>query len=34
VAGQRPLPKKMKPKFDVLSKDDMDALANYYASFK
>jgi len=33
-SGQRPLPKKMKPKFDVLSKDDMDALANYYASFK
>jgi len=33
-SGKRPLPKKMKPKFDELSKDDMDALVNYYGSFK
>jgi len=33
-SGERPLPKKMKPKFDPLSKDDLDALANYYGSFK
>jgi len=33
-SGQRPLPKKMKPKFDPLSKDDLEALANYYGSFK
>ena len=33
-SGQRPLPKKMKPKFDVLSPDDLDALANYYGSVK
>jgi len=33
-SGKRPLPKKMKPKFDELTKDDIDALANYYGSFK
>ena len=33
-SGQRPLPKKMKPKFDALTKEDMEALANYYGSFK
>ena len=33
-SGQRPLPKKMKPKFDPLSKEDLEALANYYGSFK
>jgi sulfide dehydrogenase cytochrome subunit len=33
-SGKRPLPKKMKPKFDALSKDDLEALANYYGSFK
>jgi len=33
-SGQRPLPKKMKPKFDPLTKDDLDALANYYGSIK
>jgi len=34
ASGKRPLPKKMKPKFDELSKDDFDALLNYYGSFK
>ncbi len=33
-SGQRPLPKKMKPKFDELSKDQVDALVNYFGSFK
>lgn len=33
-SGQRPLPKKMKPKFDVLTKEEMEELANYYGSFK
>jgi cytochrome subunit of sulfide dehydrogenase len=33
-SGKRPLPKKMKPKFDPLSKEDLDALAHYYGSFK
>ena len=33
-SGQRPIPKKMKPKFDELSKDDVDALVNYFGSFK
>ncbi len=33
-SGQRPLPKKMKPKFDELSADDIDALINYFGSFK
>lgn len=33
-SGQRPLPKKMKPKFDPLTKEDLDALAHYYGSFK
>ena len=31
-SGQRPTPKKMKPKFDPLSKEDLEALANYYGS--
>lgn len=34
ISGQRPLPKKMKPRFTELSKDDMDALVNYFGSFK
>lgn len=34
ASGERPLPKKMKPKFDPLSKEDKEALANYYGSFK
>jgi sulfide dehydrogenase cytochrome subunit len=33
-SGQRPMPKKMKPKFDELTKDDIDALVNYFGSFK
>ena len=33
-SGKRPLPKKMKPKFEKISKDDREALANYYGSFK
>lgn len=32
-SGQRPMPKKMKPKFDELTPDDVDALVNYYGSF-
>jgi sulfide dehydrogenase cytochrome subunit len=34
ASGERPLPKKMKPKMDKLSKDDIDALLNYYASMQ
>jgi len=33
-SGKRPIPKKMKPKFDALTKDDVDALVNYFGSFK
>ena len=33
-SGQRPMPKKMKPKFDELTKDDVDALVNYFGSFE
>jgi sulfide dehydrogenase cytochrome subunit len=33
-SGQRPMPKKMKPKFDELTKDDIDALINYFGSYK
>jgi cytochrome subunit of sulfide dehydrogenase len=33
-SGQRPMPKKMKPKMDELTKDDIDALINYYGSVK
>lgn len=33
-SGERPVPKKMKPKFDELSKDDVDALVNYFGSFQ
>ena len=33
-SGQRPMPKKMKPKFDELKPDDVDALVNYFGSFK
>jgi cytochrome subunit of sulfide dehydrogenase len=32
--GKRPIAKKMKLKMDELSKEDIDALINYYASFK
>ena len=31
-AGTRPLPEKMKPKFDPLKPDDLEALLHYYAS--
>ena len=33
-SGQRPIPKKMKPKFDELTPDDIDALVNYFGNFK
>jgi len=33
-SGKRPMHKKMKPKFEKLDKADMEALANYYGSFK
>ena len=33
-SGKRPIPKKMKPKFDELTPDDVDALVNYFGSFK
>ena len=33
-AGKRPMPEKMKPKMENLGKDDIDALVNYYGSFK
>jgi sulfide dehydrogenase cytochrome subunit len=33
-AGKRTMPPKMKPKFDALQPADLDALAQYYASFK
>ena len=32
AAGERAMPKKMKPKFEELSAEDVDALLNYYAS--
>lgn len=33
-SGQRPMPKKMKPKIDKLGKDDIEALVQYFGSFK
>lgn len=33
-SGQRPMPKKMKPKFTELTKDDVEALVNYFGGFK
>lgn len=33
-AGKRPMPEKMKPKMENLSKDDTEALVHYYGSFK
>ena len=33
-AGERPMEKKMKPKFEKLEPADLEALINYYASFK
>lgn len=32
--GQRKAPKKMQPKIDALSSDDLDALVQYYGSFR
>jgi len=34
AAGERPIDKKMKPKFEKLSAADQEALVNYYGSFK
>lgn len=34
ASGKRPMHKKMKPKFEKLEKADMEALINYYGSFK
>ena len=33
-SGARPMTKKMKPKIDALAPGDLDALANFYGSFK
>jgi sulfide dehydrogenase cytochrome subunit len=33
-SGKRPMPKKMKPKFEKITPDDVDALVNYFGSFK
>jgi sulfide dehydrogenase cytochrome subunit len=33
-SGERPMPKKMKPKMEKLSKEDIDALVNYFGSFQ
>jgi sulfide dehydrogenase cytochrome subunit len=33
-SAKRPIPKKMKVKMDELKKTDIDALINYYGSFK
>jgi sulfide dehydrogenase cytochrome subunit len=32
--GKRPVPKKMKPKMDKLTEDDIKALVQYYGSFQ
>jgi len=32
--GERPMPEKMQPKMEKLSKDDIKALINYYGSFQ
>ena len=34
TTGKREMPKKMKPKMDKLSKEDIKALINYYGSFQ
>ena len=34
TSGKRPIPKKMKPKFDEINAEDVDALVNYFGSFK
>lgn len=33
-SGKRPMPKKMKPKFEKMTADDIDAMVNYFGSFK
>jgi len=33
-SGARPMDKKMKPKFEKLTPADLEALVNYYGSFK
>ena len=33
-SGKRPMVKKMKPKMEKLEAADIDALVNYYGSFK
>jgi len=33
-SGERPMPKKMKAKMDLVDKEGMEALVNYYGSFK
>jgi sulfide dehydrogenase cytochrome subunit len=33
-AGKRPMPEKMKPKYEELSEDDIKALVQYYGSFQ
>ena len=33
-SGARPMPKKMKPKFEKITAEDVDALVNYFGSFK
>ncbi len=33
-SGKRPMTKKMKPKFEKLDKAKIEALINYYGSFK
>jgi sulfide dehydrogenase cytochrome subunit len=33
-AGLRPMDKKMKPKYEKLTPADLEALVNYYGSFK
>jgi len=34
AAGERPMPKKMKAKMDLVDKEGIEALINYYGSFK
>ena len=34
ISGKRPTPEKMKPKIEKLEQADLDALVNYYGSFK
>ncbi len=34
LGGKRPMPKKMKPKLEGLDKAEVEAVLNYYASFK